>query len=213
MVAFLVLWVSSGLAAATLCGGLILVRWLPGDRADPEPPADRRTPPADGAGDPGVAGRSFTAEWLDLAPELAEALRWATPAARRRGVVLATAVESGLALRTNRSALRAALAALLDQAIAVAAGGKVLLAARREGWMIELAVLDDGPGADPAGRRGALRAVDSAIALQGGSLEITAIPGEGTTVRLRLAAPPAAWPQAAATPDATRAAPMPVAAG
>ena len=206
MLAFLHLLMLLGLVSGTLCGGLILAGFLPAPGADPAVPAAEDAAPA-------VARLSFAAQWLDLAPELTEAVRRAAPAAARRGVGLATATEPGLALRTDRDALHAALAAVLDQAIAVAAGGQVLLTARRDGWVIELAVLDDGPGVDPAGRHAALRAVDSAMALQGGSLEIAAIAGEGTTVRLRLPAPSSAAPQVGATAETTRADPVPLPVG
>lgn len=201
MVAFLHLLMLLSLASGTLCGGLILAGLLPAPDGDLAAPAAAHAPPA-------VARLGFAAQWLDLAPQLTEAVRQAAPAAALRGVGLATAMEPGLALRTDRAALHAALAAVLDQAISVAAGGQVLLTARRDGWVIELAVLDDGPGADPAGRHAALRAVDSAMALQGGSLEIAAIAGEGTTVRLRLPAPAPAAAQVGATGEPTRADPV-----
>ncbi len=210
MVASLHPWLSLGLAAAVVCAGLILPAALRSGRADPPRPGDDPAPPPEH--EP-AAGLSFAAEWFDLAPELERALHQALPEARRHAVDLAHAAEPELTLRTDRRTLRAALAALLDQAIRAAPGGKVLLTARREGWVIELALLDDGTSPNPEARRSALRAVTSAIALQGGSLEVTAIPDEGTTVRLRLPAPPPARPETTATPATAPAAPVPLPAG
>jgi hypothetical protein len=169
-------------------------------------PAETRAPGANAPPDRTDAGPvAPAAQWLELAPELRHALSRAAGAASHLRVVLDSAVQPGLALQTDRRALRAALDGMLEQAMQAAAGGKVLLTGRRDGWMIELAVLDDGPGTDAEIRRGALRPVDSAIALQGGSLEISAVAAEGTTMRLRLPAPAAARvaPSAALPTSAT----------
>ena len=195
MAGFFDFWVFLSVTCVMVCTGLVMSAVVPA-----KPFMPQVDDPSDGA-DPGAGVTG--AQWLDLAPELGQALRRAAPAAGRFGVGLESAVQPGLALQTDRRALRAALDCVLDQAMQAALGGKVLLTARRDGWVIELAVLDDGPGADAEVRRGALRPVDSAIALQGGSLEIAAVPGEGTTVRLRLPAPAAARPQAAVPAPAT----------
>ncbi len=203
MAGFFDLWVFLSVTCATVCAGFVLGAMLPADPLVPE----GHDPSGDA--DPGAGPGATGAQWLDLAPELGRALRRAAPTAGRLRVVLASAVQSGLALPTDRRALRAALDGVLEQAMDAAPGGKVLLTARREGWVIEVAVLDDGAGVDPEARRGALRPAESALALQGGSLEIAAVAGEGTTVRLRLPAPGAGRPQAAAPGPATPAATSP----
>jgi hypothetical protein len=168
--------------------------------------------PASGAGLPRVepvagavqrAAWTSAAAWLDLEAEVTRALQRAVPAAARSGVQLVRAAPPGLAVRTDRRTLAAALAAVLEHAIAASPCGKVLLTARRDGPVMEVAVLDDGTAADPATRRAALRPVESSIGLQGGSLEVAAIAGEGTTVRLRLPAPALRPQPAAATPAGT----------
>jgi signal transduction histidine kinase len=88
-------------------------------------------------------------------------------------------------------------------------GGRVLIAARRDGGVVEFTVSDDGPGIprdfldsvfDPfasrprgEGRGGAglgLSIVRSFVALHGGTVEIESDEGRGVTVRVRLPARP-----------------------
>jgi signal transduction histidine kinase len=88
-------------------------------------------------------------------------------------------------------------------------GGRVLIAARRDGGVVEFTVSDEGPGIpkdfldsvfDPfasrprgEGRGGAglgLSIVRSFVALHGGTVEIESEEGRGATVRVRLPARP-----------------------
>ena len=157
-------------------------------RARAMPPAVPETVSAP----PGVAisgAAPDAAEGLDLPGELRAVLTAAVPAAGAAGVALDLAVMPGLWLGTDAAALRGAVAAAVAAAIAAPSCTRVLLSARAHGGRVELAILDDGAGTDPTARRAALREAERTIGLQGGSLELHAAAGEGTSVRLRLPVP------------------------
>jgi hypothetical protein len=61
-----------------------------------------------------------------------------------------------------------------------------LLTAARVGCRVHASVSDDSPAADGAIRLTRLREADRIVALLGGSMEIQARPGEGTTVTICL---------------------------
>jgi hypothetical protein len=200
-------WVSLGLLSAVVCGGWVVAGMLRSgmeDRLRPVAPARDAAAAVSGM-EPGAPppGLSFAAEWFDPADELAGALGQAAPMARRHAVDLMAAIQPGLRLRMDRTTFRAVLGAVLDQALAAAPGGKLLLTARREGAVVEVAVLDDGAGTDGPSRRAALRAFEQMAGLQGGSLSVTAIPTEGTTVALRMPVPSPLVATPAAAPGTT----------
>ncbi len=142
----------------------------------------------------------------DLAEEMVAALLQARAAAARAGVRLVSALEPGLVMRGGVRSVREVLEAMLAGAIAATPCGEVLATARRQGANAVLAVLDDGGGADAPAREAFLRDAARAIALRGGSLEISAVGTEGVTVALRLPLPS---PAGRATADGARAAAAP----
>ncbi len=159
-----------------------------------------------------------TIELADLAAQVARSVRAiADPA--RIAVVLDAA--PGLTVRGSRAALRRALTALVDNALAhCTAGGTIRIAVCRAEKGVDLAVIDDGEGIDPAdvdrllerfargtslapGSPGAgearrfglgLALVREVALTHGGDLAITGSPGRGATVTIRL-------PLNAATPE------------
>jgi hypothetical protein len=188
MIAFWVLAVSSVFAAFAAVVVRLVARGVPA--------GDVHGGPATSSG-PALASAAQAAPGADppapepaagfaLEPELRAALHAAAGQAAPGGPAPSIAVAPGLTLRADRRTLRTALAAVLGQAMAAPACEEVLVTARLHGGRMEIAVLDDGPVADVAGRRAALREAEQAIGLQGGSLEIVACPEEGTTVLLRL---------------------------
>lgn len=138
----------------------------------------------------------------DLAEEMVAALLQARAAAGRAGVRLVSALEPGLVVRGGVRPVREVLEAMLAGAIAATPCGEVLATARRQGANAVLAVLDDGGGADAPAREAFLRDAARAIALRGGSLEISAAGTEGVTVALRLPLPS---PAGRATAEGARA--------
>jgi anti-sigma regulatory factor (Ser/Thr protein kinase) len=143
-------------------------------------PALRASPPFD------LVRMPFASAALDIATEARDVLaRMATEAAGCL-VQLEVAVQPGLAVHADRFALRAVLSQLVGNAIRHAAGGRVLLSASRLGGRVQIAVIDDGVGPDAVAQEAALREVVQLVALQGGTIEVEAQRGEGTTVLVRL---------------------------
>jgi signal transduction histidine kinase len=101
-------------------------------------------------------------------------------------VRLEMAVQPGLTVRVDQHAFRVILQELVRTAIEQSPCGCVLLTATRVGCRVHASVSDDGPEADGASRLARLRHAEGIVALQGGSMEINARAGEGTTVTVRL---------------------------
>ena len=154
------------------------------------------------SGAPNGAPNGASDGTTDLAEEMVAALLQAREAAGRAGVRLVSALEPGLVVRGGVRSVREVLEAMLAGAIAATPCGEVLATARRQGANAVLAVLDDGGGADAPAREAFLRDAARAIALRGGSLEISAVGTEGVTVALRLPLPS---PAGRATADGARA--------
>lgn len=123
---------------------------------------------------------------LHVAAEAAAVLQGLQNLATQQFVRLEMAIQPGLAMVGDQRAFRETLGELARSAIEQAPCGCVLLTAARVGCRVHVSVLDDGPGADTATRLTRLRHAQLLVALQGGSLEINARPGEGTTVIVRL---------------------------
>ncbi|WP_052337261.1 sensor histidine kinase [Nocardioides alkalitolerans] len=142
----------------------------------------------------------------------------ATAEQQRVDLVVDTAPGTSYAVTGITSALRRAVAALVDNALAhVDAGGTVALTLDRSGGTVTVSVVDDGSGLDPAlaadltqrFRRGSaptsaaptsaadgthprlglgLALVDEIVTAHDGTLTITGSPGEGATVAFSLPA-------------------------
>lgn len=137
----------------------------------------------------------------------------ATAEQQRVDLVVDAASDTSYAVTGITSALRRAVAALVDNALAhVDAGGTVALTLDRSGGTVTVSVVDDGSGLDPAlaadltqrFRRGAaptsatdgthprlglgLALVDEIVTAHDGTLTISGSPGEGATVAFSLPA-------------------------
>ena len=182
--AFQALWLPAVLMSGVVTGILLAGgsrRRRP--RAAEQAMAPRETPP------PAVAVGE-----VDLAGELlgiAEA-QGAVAAARR--IRLQVALQPGLIVRVDPLAVRAIVGDLLRNAIGHSEGGHVLLGAARHGGRLRITVGDDGIPVDRAEQAADLRDAERLVALQGGTLEISVHPRNGTLVTVRLpdraAAPP-----------------------
>ncbi len=145
--------------------------------------------PAAASGSPGGVDARPS---LDVEQEVRAALQEAAASATGR-TRFEFAVRQDLATRTDAQRFRKALAAMIAHAAMQAPMGRVLVTATRHGGRIQVTVGDDGPGGDRAIQAAALREVESLIAMQGGTLEIIAQPGEGTRLVAR-------WPDAPREP-------------
>lgn len=113
-------------------------------------------------------------------------------------ISLAVHTEGDLA---HRHVLFALARELLGNAAKHAGAGHVRLALRRDAGQVELEVQDDGCGIQQGrldralldGHIG-LASVIERVAVLGGTVDISSKPGAGTTVRVTLPAPVAAWP-------------------
>jgi signal transduction histidine kinase len=130
---------------------------------------------------------------LDVEREVRAALTDAAASASGWRTRFEFAVRPDLTTRTDVQRFRTALTAMVAHAAAQAPTGRVLVTATRHGGRIQVTVGDDGSGADRAVQAAALREVESLIAMQGGTLEIVAQPGEGTRLIAR-------WPDALREP-------------
>ncbi len=126
---------------------------------------------------------------LDVAAEARDLLHHMAPEAARDLVQLEFAVPPGLTVHADRLALRTVLSELIANAVRHTPGGRVLLSAIELGGRVQIAVIDDGAGADAATQEAALREVAQLVALQGGTIDIDTWRGEGTTVIVRLPDP------------------------
>jgi len=151
---------------------------------------------------PFALGRTpFVGAMLDLSAEVRDVLERLSGDAAQSLVQLEMAVPPDLWVHTDALALRTVLAALAGRAVRQARGGMVLVSAVRQGGRVQIAVTDDGAGVPAPVQEAALREVAQLVALQGGTLEIDALPGVGTTVVVRLPEPMLAGAAAARLPD------------
>jgi hypothetical protein len=131
---------------------------------------------------------SFAAGVLDVTLETTAVMRQFESLAAQRLVGLELAVQPGLAVRTDASALREILGDLVSCAIEQSRCGRVLLGAAHIGGRVQITVSDDGAHADRALRASQLRPAERLAALQGATMDVDARAGQGTTVVLRLPA-------------------------
>lgn len=126
---------------------------------------------------------------LNVEAEARSVMRELASLASERLVRMELAVQPGLSVRADPRVFHEVLSGLVKHSLAQAPTGRVLVAGSRHGGRVQLAVLDDGMGADPQLQASDLRAPERLMALQGGTLEITSRAGEGSTVLAR-------WPDA-----------------
>ena len=135
---------------------------------------------------------SFAAGVLDVTLETTAVMRQFESLAAQRLVGLELAVQPGLAVRTDASALREILREILGDLVSCAIEqsrcGRVLLGAAHIGGRVQITVSDDGAHADRALRASQLRPAERLAALQGATMDVDARAGQGTTVVLRLPA-------------------------
>lgn len=134
---------------------------------------------------------------VDLSGLLQDAAELYAPVAEARQQSLQLAVDAGLSLAGDRELLFQAICNLLDNALKYTPeGGRILLAARREGSGIEIALTDNGPGV-PAENRSLIverfyRVPDTAAAAGSGlglSLVAAVASRHQSTLRFEDAAP------------------------
>ena len=130
----------------------------------------------------------FAATMVDLESAIRQAALIDTPAGSRRARI-ELAVSAAAAVHVDPNALETALRDTLRSAIDAAAGGQVLVTTATPGRQLHIRVTDDGPGVDQQRREMSLRAAQTLIALQGGSMTVEARTGRGTTVTIRLPLP------------------------
>ena len=132
----------------------------------------------------------FAAALLPVDAAVQDVLGAHAAAARSRRVRLEFAVQPDLAVRADPRVLRELLGDLVSQAIRRAPCGRVLVGAMRHGGRVQISVSDDGAAVAAELHAAALRDTRQLAALQGGTLDIEAYPGQGSTVVLRLPEPP-----------------------
>lgn len=126
-------------------------------------------------------------ERLHLAAELRRIVALYAAIAKQRGVQIEFAVDPTLSLRIDRTRLHDLVGAMLTHALRAVHGGRVLLGAMRHGDMVQIAVIDENGNANQVIQQADLRQAMSWAAMLGGTLEVDARPGEGTTLLARLA--------------------------
>jgi two-component system phosphate regulon sensor histidine kinase PhoR len=90
----------------------------------------------------------FELERVDAAAVARQVVELLAPAARGKGLSLATQVPDGAAVRADARALEQVLVNLVDNAVKYTAQGGVTLGAERDGAAWALTVSDTGPGID-----------------------------------------------------------------
>lgn len=104
-------------------------------------------------------------------------------------------LQDGTARLPVPSILVDAFKSVLQRAVGRAAGGSVLISAERVGDRVQVTVADDGRPASPDGMMAELRQNAEALALQGGSLQVTRNLGRsGNVVVLQVMIAPAERP-------------------
>lgn len=116
------------------------------------------------------------------------ALKRLAPVLASQSVQAEVAAPQGLMVRMRGAALADLLEDLLAAAIHSAPASRILLTATAHGDHVEIAVVDDMPGTDPAMRMGRVRGLMERVAMRGGALDVDVRPAEGTTMTLRLSA-------------------------
>jgi hypothetical protein len=111
------------------------------------------------------------------------------------------AAEAGLRVRARGEVLADMAGELLALGVRTSAGGRFLFTASRHAGRVDISLSDDCATDNAGLRRSQARTLAQQVALQGGSLEIVNLPGQGTTMTIRLAcaveAPLRATPPAA----------------
>ncbi|MBV9252308.1 MAG: HAMP domain-containing histidine kinase [Acetobacteraceae bacterium] len=181
-------WGVALISCVAACGAYVIAGWKrrAALRRRWQPEQDVR--PAD-ANRFELAHTPFSTDRVSVDSIIREVLRSASNQAGRYSVRLELAVPPGLEARTDPRVLRQVLGDLVGLAIPDATGGRVLVAAGLHGGRVQISVSDDGIAATEKARKPRLRDVGSLIALQGGTIEMDARSGEGTTVLIRLPEP------------------------
>jgi signal transduction histidine kinase len=172
-----------GLSALT-CGTLLLGGWrrrqhLLGSAYSAGPIVTARLPL-------GLVRAPFASGVLDVAAEARSVLAQMAAEAAAHLVQFEFATQANISVHADRYTLRAVLSELVGNAVRHAPGGRVLLSVIRLGGRVQIAVIDDGAGPDASVQEAELREMAQLVALQGGTIDVEAYPGEGTTVLVRL---------------------------
>jgi hypothetical protein len=122
----------------------------------------------------------------DAAAALHLALKRLAPVLTTRAVQAEVAAGFGLRVRMRGTVLTDLLEEMLGAVIQAAPASRILLTAVEHGGHVAISVTDDIPNADVDVRRAAVRGLMERVALRGGQLDMTTLPGEGTTMTLRL---------------------------
>jgi hypothetical protein len=125
---------------------------------------------------------------IDVASEVEAVLGLFAGQAATSHVALEFAVQPQLTVRADPRAFREILFDLVDNAVAHASCGRVLLGAARSGPRVEIAVLDDSANSNQQDRRSELRSAERLAALYGAVLEVDVHTGDGTTITVSLPA-------------------------
>jgi len=135
-------------------------------------------------------GDRFESDTIELETAVRAAAEALSRAARPDWVRIDFAVNKGMMVYVNPSALRTALRETMLTAIRATPGGHVLVTAQVLGSQLHMRVTDDGPNTDLRCRKALARGAEALIALQGGSVAVDTRTGQRSTVTLRLPLPP-----------------------
>lgn len=174
--AFQALWLPAVLLSGVVTGILL----AGGSRRYRQPVGERAAPTSD------PVLPVFASGNIDLAAELRSIVGAHGAAAAARCIRLQIALQPDLLVRADPVAVRAIVSELLRNAISHSEGGHVLLGAARHGGRVRITVGDDGTPVERAEQAADLRDAERLVALQGGTLEISVHPRNGTLVTVRL---------------------------
>jgi hypothetical protein len=171
-------WIGYAVLVSLVCGLLALAR-RPGNRPAPGSASHRpwALPPTLPAP---------TATTADVAAAAAVALPRVRPLLASQFSHIDIAIAPGLSARMRPPALADLLEEMLTRAVHAAPASNLLLTALRQDDQIEIAVVDDMAGADPAYRHAQLRGLQERAALRGASLQVSVHAASGTTTTLRV---------------------------
>ncbi len=122
----------------------------------------------------------------DAGAALRLALKRLAPLMANLSVQADIAASFGLMVRMHGAALVELLEEMLTVVVHAAPVSRILLTAAADGANISISMSDDIPNADQDVRRASVRGLMKRVAMRGGALDVDVLPGEGTTMTLRL---------------------------